>query len=80
MPIALRHLSLSTRKVDHLYSTYATVLSAFKSPWDRGIFEPLYIDLNGHGVNNMQVLSDFWVAEFSYSEYNDSKRNGTTVF
>ena len=59
MPIALRHLSLSIRRVDHLYSKYSTVLFAFKSDGDRGIFEPLYIDLNGHGVNNMQVLSDF---------------------
>ena len=23
----------------------------------------------------MQVLSDFWVAEFFYSEYNDLKKN-----
>ena len=28
----------------------------------------------------MQVLSDFWVAEFLYSEYNDLKKNQTTVF
>ena len=34
----------------------------------------------GDALNNMQVLSDFWVAEFLYSEYNDLKKNQTTVF